>query len=38
MIKEKVKAFCRFIDNCEQEMIIRGDVILSKDGEVLYEL
>lgn len=34
--KSAIKAFCRFIDNYEGEMIIRNGIIFNTNGEIIY--
>ena len=36
--KEIIKAFCRFIDNYEGEMVVVGDTIYNDKKEVIYVL
>ena len=36
MNKEAIKAFCRFIDNYEGEMIIRNGIIFNTNNEIIY--
>ena len=34
---ERIKRFCRFMDNAEQDIIVRGTKIFNKNNELLYE-